>query len=70
MAVAVVTALKDTAPLGALVCLSLGAAVFALGHAPPMGPIGMGLFLIGIAWLEFRPRAVTATSSRPGRATA
>jgi hypothetical protein len=67
VAVAVVTALKDTAPLGALVCLSLGAAVFALGHAKPMGPIGMGLFLIGIAWLEFRPRPATAEPQPAGQ---
>ncbi|MET0525941.1 MAG: hypothetical protein ABWZ91_14140 [Nocardioides sp.] len=69
VAVAVVAALRNVAPTGALVCVSLGAAVFTLGHAPPMGPIGMGLILIGIAWLELRPRAVTATSSGPGRAT-
>jgi hypothetical protein len=57
VALAVVAALKYTAPLGALLCLSFGAAVFSLGHAPPMGPIGMGLFLIGIAWVEFWPRS-------------
>jgi hypothetical protein len=55
VALAVVAALKDTTPLGALVCLSLGSAVFSLGHAPPTGPIGMGLFLLGIAWAEFLP---------------
>jgi len=55
VALAVVAALRDSAPLGALVAMSVGAAVFALGHAPPMGPIGMGLFLLGIAWMEFRP---------------
>lgn len=56
VALAVVAALRDTAPPGALVSMALGAAVFAIGHAPPMGPIGMGLFLLGIAWTEFRPR--------------
>jgi hypothetical protein len=60
VAVAVVTALRNVAPTGALVCLSLGAAVFTLGHAPPMGPIGMGLILVGIAWLELRPRVAPA----------
>ncbi|HET9420397.1 MAG TPA: hypothetical protein VFO49_04615 [Nocardioides sp.] len=70
VAVAVVTALRNVAPTGALVCLSLGAAVFTLGHAPPMGPIGMGLFLIGVAWLELRPRRVTATRSAPGPTSA
>lgn len=53
---AVIAALRDTAPLGALVSMTLGAAAFTLGHAPPMGPIGMGMFLLGIAWAEFRPR--------------
>ena len=56
VALAVVVALMGTAPLGSLVSMALGAAVFTLGHAPPMGPIGMGLFLLGIAWTEFRPR--------------
>ena len=56
VALAVVAALRDTAPLGALVSISVGAAAFTLGHAPPMGPVGMGLFLLGIAWTEFRPR--------------
>ena len=54
VAVAVVVALRDTAPMPALVLMSLGAVVFTLGHAPPVGPIGMALFLAGVAWLEFR----------------
>lgn len=56
VALAVVAALRGTAPLGALVWMALGAVVFTLGHAPPMGPVGMGLFLLGVAWAEFRPR--------------
>ena len=56
VAVAVVTALRSVAPTPALVLMSLGAAVFVLGHAPPMGPVGMGLFLAGVGWSEFRPR--------------
>jgi hypothetical protein len=63
---AVVAALRDTAPLGALVLMALGAAVFTLGHAPPVGPVGMGLFLIGIAWAEFRPRPAPALSEAAG----
>ncbi len=65
VAVAVVAALRDTAPTPALVLLSAGAAVFTLGHAPPMGPVGMGLFLAGIAWLEFRPRTAQAAGGHP-----
>jgi hypothetical protein len=60
VALSVVAALRDTAPSGALVSMALGAAVFTVGHAPPMGPIGMGLFLIGVAWSEFRPRLADA----------
>jgi hypothetical protein len=56
VALAVVVALSDTAPLGALVLMSLGAAVFMLGHARPMGPVGMGLFLVGVVWAELRGR--------------
>jgi len=66
VALAVVAALKDDAPPGALVSMSLGAAVFVLGHAPPMGPIGMGLFLLGIAWAEFRPRPAEMLSQAGG----
>jgi hypothetical protein len=56
VALTVVTALGKKAPRPALVLMAMGAIVFALGHARPMGPIGMGLFLAGIAWLELRPR--------------
>jgi len=65
VAFAVVAALSDTAPLGALVVMALGAAVFTLGHAPPMGPAGMGLFLVGIAWTEFRPRSAPTRMTTP-----
>jgi len=63
VAVAVVAALRDTAPTGALVLMSLGAAVFVLGHAPPMGPVGMGLFLAGVAWTEVRPGRAPAANA-------
>jgi cbb3-type cytochrome oxidase subunit 3 len=56
VALSVVTALWTRAPRGALVLMAIGAAVFTLGHAPPIGPIGMGLFLAGVVWLELRPR--------------
>ena len=36
--------------------MTVGATVFALGHARPVGPIGMTLFLAGVIWLELRPR--------------
>lgn len=56
LALAVVTALWNRAPRPALALMAIGATVFALGHARPVGPIGMTLFLAGIAWLELRPR--------------
>lgn len=56
VALSVVTALWTRAPRSALVLMAIGAAVFTLGHAPPIGPIGMGLFLAGVVWLELRPR--------------
>jgi hypothetical protein len=66
VALTVVVALRDTAPPGALVSMGLGAAVFTLGHAPPMGPVGMGLFLLGITWAEFRPRRSESLSQATG----
>lgn len=53
---AVVTALGRSAPPTALVLMTIGATVFVLGHARPVGPIAMALFVAGIAWLELRPR--------------
>ena len=32
--------------------MTVGATVFALGHARPVGPIGMALFLAGVIWLD------------------
>jgi hypothetical protein len=34
------------------------------GHTRPVGPIGMTLFLAGIAWLELRPRREEADTRR------
>ena len=56
VALTVVIALWKAAPRPALVLMAMGATVFALGHAKPVGPIGMTLFLAGVAWLELRPR--------------
>ena len=55
VALTVVAALWPRAPRPALALMAIGATVFALGHARPVGPIGMTLFLAGIAWLELRP---------------
>jgi hypothetical protein len=55
LVVAVVAALWRLGPRPALVLMTIGALVFVLGHARPMGPIGMALFLVGMVWLELRP---------------
>jgi hypothetical protein len=52
---AAVLSLRSRAPTGALALLLLGAAIFAVGHPFPPGPIGMTLFLAGLAWLHLRP---------------
>jgi hypothetical protein len=56
----VVTALGERAARPALALMAVGATVFALGHARPVGPIGMTLFLAGVIWLELRPRREAA----------
>jgi hypothetical protein len=61
VALAVVAVLWNTADHRALALIAGGATVFAFGHARPMGPIGMALILVGIAWLELRPRREMAT---------
>lgn len=60
VALTAVAALWRSAPQPALVLMAIGATVFAVGHARPMGPIGMALFLAGIAWVELRPRREVA----------
>lgn len=62
-ALAAITALRQRAPRGALVLVAAGSVVFVLGHARPMGPIGMALILAGIVWLELRPGHVDAGHS-------
>ena len=53
-------ALKGRGPGAALVLMALGALVFAVGHPKPFGPIGMGLFLAGVVWLERSREAETS----------
>jgi hypothetical protein len=55
-AAAAALALRDRAPAWVTVVMLLGAVVFAVAHPWPPGPIGMTLYLFGIAWHELRPR--------------
>ena len=59
--VAVAIAVRQIAPLYVSLLLGIGAAFFAVGHPKPPGPIGMTLFLIGVALLELRYRPQQAT---------
>jgi hypothetical protein len=60
---AVVFALRKSAPRAALVLMGLGAAIFAVGHPQPTGPVGMAFFLAGVVWLELRPRHAEGTEA-------
>ena len=64
---AAVLSLRGRAPAGALALLLLGAAIFAVGHPFPPGPIGMLLFIGGLAWLLLgrRQDEVAATRGKP-----
>ena len=62
---AVVAALGSAAPWPVRILMTVGALVFVLGHARPMGPIGMALFLAGILWLELRPGRESAEHPVP-----
>jgi len=69
-AVAAILSLRSRAPAGALALLLIGAAIFAVGHPFPPGPIGMMLFIGGLAWLQLSQRQdeAVATSGTPGAA--
>jgi hypothetical protein len=55
--VAVAVAVQQVAPLRVSLLIGIGGLIFALGHPIPPGPIGMTLFLVGVALLELRYRA-------------
>jgi CHASE2 domain-containing sensor protein len=52
MALAAALAVKQIAGVGPSVLMTIGAAIFAVGHPFPPGPIGIALFGLGVAWLE------------------
>jgi len=61
--VAVAVAVQQVAPLRVSLLIGIGGLIFALGHPIPPGPIGMTLFLVGVALLELRYRPAR-TSAR------
>jgi hypothetical protein len=65
MALAAAIAVKPIGGLGPTLLMAIGAAIFAVGHPFPPGPIGIALFGIGLAWLEVRRQAAKAPEAQP-----
>ena len=65
MALAAALAVKQIGGLGPSVLMTIGAAIFAVGHPFPPGPIGMAIFGLGLAWLELRREAAKAPKTQP-----
>jgi uncharacterized membrane protein YccF (DUF307 family) len=65
MAFAAALAVKHLGGLGPTLLMSIGAAIFAIAHPFPTGPIGIALFGLGIAWLELRRQREKAPEAPP-----
>ncbi|HZN22379.1 MAG TPA: hypothetical protein VFB57_07450 [Gaiellaceae bacterium] len=65
MALAAAIAVKPIGGLGPTLLMAIGAAIFAVGHPFPPGPIGIALFGLGIAWLEIKREAAKAPEAQP-----
>lgn len=65
MAFAAALAVKQIGRLGPTLLMAIGAAIFAVGHPFPPGPIGIALFGLGVAWLELRREAAKAPEAQP-----
>jgi uncharacterized membrane protein YccF (DUF307 family) len=68
MALATALAVKQVGGRGPAVLMTIGAAIFAVGHPFPTGPIGIALFGLGVAWLELRREAAKAPETQPALA--
>jgi hypothetical protein len=64
-ALAVAVALWRHAPRGVPILFGLGAAIFAVAHPQPPGPIGMALILVAIGWYELRVRVRAQAPQAP-----
>jgi hypothetical protein len=65
LALAAAVAVKPIGGRGPTLLMAIGAAIFAVGHPFPPGPIGIALFGLGIAWLEVRRDAAKAPEAEP-----
>jgi uncharacterized membrane protein YccF (DUF307 family) len=65
MAFAAALAVKPIGGLGPTLLMAIGAAIFAIAHPFPTGPIGIALFGLGIAWLELRRETARRPEPQP-----
>jgi hypothetical protein len=65
MALAAAIAVKPIGGRGPTLLMAIGAAIFAIAHPFPPGPIGITLFGLGIAWLEVRRQHTPVTEAQP-----
>ncbi len=65
MALAAAIAVKPIGGLGPTLLMAIGAAIFAVGHPFPPGPIGIAIFGLGLAWLEIASRHAPVTEAQP-----
>ena len=65
MAFAAAIAVKRIGGLGPTVLMAAGAAIFAIAHPFPTGPIGIALFGLGVAWLELRRDRAAVSEAEP-----
>ena len=68
MAFAAAVAVKQVGGLGPTLLMAIGAAIFAIAHPFPTGPIGIALFGLGLVWLELRRQAEKAPEAQPALA--
>jgi hypothetical protein len=61
-------AVKQIGGLGPTLLMVIGAAIFAVAHPFPTGPIGMTLFGLGLIWFELRREAAKAPEAQPALA--
>jgi hypothetical protein len=65
MALAAAIAVKPIGGRGPTLLMAIGAAIFAIAHPFPPGPIGITLFGLGLLWLEIRRQHAPATEAQP-----
>ena len=65
MALAAAIAVKPIGGRGPTLLMAIGAAIFAVGHPFPPGPIGIALFGLGVAWLELRRARAPSPEPQP-----